>query len=127
MPNIMNRIARYMQDPEKQVTLGETNLEHIYPQNPAPNSWGGAANQEKLEPLTWALGNLTIFGKRANRKAGNDEFPEKAKRYAQSKVAMTNKVAADYTTWDESSIRTRTKQLSELVVLIWDFNNPSRV
>ena len=57
-----------------------------------------------MEPLTWHIGNLTIFGKKANRKAGNDEFAEKKVRYAQSKVVMTQDVAASYNLWDENSI-----------------------
>ena len=62
---MMTRLARHMQDPTKSVVpnIEETNLEHVYPQNPEPNEWGGQANQEKLEPLTWNIGNLTIFGK----------------------------------------------------------------
>jgi hypothetical protein len=124
---VMTRLARYMQDPQKEVTLGETNLEHIYPQNPAPAGWGGPANQEKMEPLTWHIGNLTIFGKKANRKAGNDEFAEKKVRYAQSKVVMTQDVAASYNLWDENSIADRAKKLAKIVAILWDFNNTSRV
>ena len=124
---VMTRLARYIQDPEKQVTLGETNLEHIYPQNPEANAWGGPANQEKLEPLTWNLGNLTIFGKRANRKAANDEFDKKRIRYAQSKILMTQQLPNDDTVWDEAAIKTRAKVLAKLVIHVWNFNNPSQV
>lgn len=124
---VMTRLARYMQDPQKEVALGDTNLEHIYPQNPAPTGWGGPTDQEKLEPLTWNIGNLTIFGKKANRKAANDEYPDKQKRYAISKVVMTNEVAKTYTKWDENTIKDRAKKLAKTVVLVWDFNNTSRV
>ena len=124
---VMTRLARHIQDPEKQVTLGETNLEHIYPQNPAPDKWGGPLNQEKMEPLTWSIGNLTVYGKRANRKVANDEFQDKAPRYAKSKVAMTNELAKDYTKWDEGTIADRAAALAKLVALVWDFDNPSRV
>ena len=124
---VMTRLARYMQDQEKQITLGETNLEHIYPQNPDANAWGGPDNQERLEPLTWNIGNLTIFGKRANRKAANDEFVDKAPRYAQSKILMTNHIAKNYSQWDETTIQERAKKLSKLVVRVWNFDNPSRV
>ena len=125
---VMTRLARYIQDPQKAVVPGEeTNLEHIYPQNPEPNEWGGQINQEKLEPFTWHMGNLTIFGKRANRKAANAEFPEKQQRYAQSKVEMTREIAQKYTQWDENTIKSRATHLAKLVVQVWDFNNPSRV
>jgi hypothetical protein len=124
---VMTRIARYMQDPQKQITLGETNLEHIYPQNPAPNEWGGSVNQEKLEPFTWHIGNLTIFGKKANRKAANGEFAAKQQAYAASKVEMTNQISKDYQQWDEVTVKDRAAKLAKLVVQVWDFNNPSRV
>ena len=124
---LLLRLANYIQDPEKQVGMAETNLEHIYPQNPEPTEWGGPDNQEKLEPFTWNIGNLTIYGKKANRKAANAEFPDKKARYAQSKVIMTQEVAADYDQWDETAIRKRAAHLAKLVVQVWRFDNISRV
>jgi uncharacterized protein DUF1524 len=124
---VMKKLANYMQDQQKEIVLGEANLEHIYPQNPAPSAWGGHGNQEKMEPLTWHIGNLTIFGKKANQKAANDEFAAKKVRYAQSKAKMTQDIASGYTKWNESSIIDRAKKLAKLIVIVWDFNNTSRV
>lgn len=124
---VMKRLANYMQDPQKQVVVGDTNLEHVYPQNPAEADWGGKANQEKLEPLTWHIGNLTIFGKKANKKVENFEYPIKQPKYAASQVAMTKEIAAEYGKWDESTILDRAAHLAKLIVEIWKFDNPSRV
>ena len=124
---VLTRVANYKQDQQKQIILGETNLEHIYPQSPEPNDWGGQSNQEKLEPLTWHIGNLTIFGKKANRKAANAEFQEKQHRYALSKVLMTSEIASNYAQWDESTIKDRARKLAKLIVQVWRFDNPSRV
>lgn len=124
---VMNRLARYKQDPTKAITLGDTNVEHIYPQNPDENEWGGQANQETLDPLVWHIGNLTIFGKKANRKAENKEFPIKKPRYDQSPVVMTKEIADTYNHWDENTIKDRAKKLAKPVVEIWNFNNTSRV
>jgi hypothetical protein len=124
---VLKRLANYIQDPQKQVVVGDTNLEHIYPQNPAENEWGGKANQEKLEPLTWHIGNLTIFGKRANKKVENFEYPIKQPKYAQSQVKMTSQIAAKYNEWNEATIADRAKELAGLVVQVWNFANPSRV
>lgn len=124
---VVTRIARFMQDPEKQITLGETNVEHIYPQNPATGEWGGPENQEKLEPLTWHLGNLTIFGKRANRKAANAEYAIKRPRFQESKVVMTSDIAKQYDHWDEKTILDRAAKLAKVVIQIWNFENSSRV
>jgi hypothetical protein len=124
---MLMRLARYIQDPEKQVSIGDSNLEHIYPQNPDDGSWGGPDNQEKMEPYTWHIGNLTIFGKKANRKSENHEYTAKKPRYQASKVTMTNKIPATYATWDENAILDRARRLAGDVVIVWDFNNPSRV
>jgi Protein of unknown function DUF262/Protein of unknown function (DUF1524) len=124
---ILNRLANYMQDPEKQVKVGDTNVEHIYPQNPAENEWGGKANQEKLEPLTWHIGNLTIFGKKANQKVENFEYHLKQPKYAASQVVMTKEIAATYNKWDETTIIARATYLADKVVQVWNFGNPSRV
>jgi hypothetical protein len=124
---VMRRLANYMQDPQKQVVVGDTNLEHIYPQNPAENEWGGKANQEKLEPLTWHIGNLTIFGKKANKKVENFEYSVKQPKYAASQVAMTKEIASKYKNWDESKILDRAARLAKPIVEIWSFANPSRV
>ena len=124
---VMRRLANFIQDPQKQVVVGDTNIEHIYPQNPAENEWGGKANQEKLEPLTWHIGNLTIFGRKANKKVENFEYALKQPKYAASQVVMTKEIAARYQKWDEATITDRATRLAGLVVQVWDFANPSRV
>lgn len=124
---VMKRLANFMQDPQKQVVVGDTNVEHIYPQNPAENEWGGKANQEKLEPLTWHIGNLTIFGRKANKKVENFEYPVKQPKYAASQVVMTNEIATKYATWDDRTIIDRAAHLAGFVVQVWNFANPSRV
>ncbi|PYP82360.1 MAG: hypothetical protein DMF61_26630 [Blastocatellia bacterium AA13] len=124
---VMSRLARYKQDPTKAITLGDTNVEHIYPQNPEENEWGGIQNQEVLDPLVWHIGNLTIFGRKANRKAENKEFPIKRPRYEQSPVIMTKEIAGDYNHWDENTIKDRAKKLAKVVVEVWNFDNTSRV
>lgn len=124
---VMNRLARYKQDPTKATTLGDTNVEHVYPQNPEETEWGGATNQEALDPLVWHIGNLTIFGKKANRKVENKEFPLKRPRYEQSPVIMTKEIAENYDHWDEYTIKDRAKKLAKPVVEVWNFDNTSRV
>jgi len=124
---VVSRLARYIQDTTKATTLGEANLEHIYPQNPSPFIYGGEAGQEILEPFTWHLGNLTIFGTRANRKVGNNDFIFKKPRYAASLVKMTKEVAERYDDWDIETIRARAARLAKIVVIVWNFDNTSRV
>ncbi len=122
----VGRIARYIQDPSRETTLGETNVEHIYPQNPSEDKWGGKENHKLMEPYTWYLGNLTIFGKRKNRRAGNQEFGEKRTRYAKSNVKMTNTIPQKYVgEWTSEEITDRATKMTDMILTIWNFNNGS--
>jgi hypothetical protein len=125
---VLRRIANYIQSPTKDVTVDEVNLEHIFPRNPKSNEWGGPKEHEILKPLTWHIGNLTIYGKKANSRSGNEEYSVKRNDYAtKSTVVMTNNIAKYYQTWDETTIVKRAAKLAKQVVLIWDFANTSRV
>ena len=124
---VLSRIARYMQDRTNSVAPKDANVEHIYPQSPESGEWGGEEKQEKLNLLLWHVGNLTIFGRRANRKVANQEYDKKRPRFAASPVTMTSEVAANYDHWDESTIHHRALKLAKLAAEIWRFENASLV
>jgi hypothetical protein len=126
---MLNRLANYIQSPTKEVAMAETNLEHIYPQNPAAAEWGGEAGQSVLNPLLWHLGNLTIYGKRLNRTDQNKEYAAFKKNSYETKtdVVMTKEIAVTYSDWDESSIKNRGRYLGKKAIEIWSFHNLSRV
>ena len=112
---------------KERVTGRESNLEHIYPQNPEEDGWGGEANQALMEPYTWHIGNLTMLGERLNAKGKNLEFEDKVKKYEASELVMANDIARDYKGWDRSTIEDRAKKLAPLLIKIWNFDNPSTV
>ena len=125
---VLTRIAELIQSPTKEWTKGEANLEHIYPQNPEDNEWGGFANHELMEPYLWNLGNLTIYGKKLNSRAANKEYLDKRKEYeSKSTVTMTLEMAQRYTEWNVASIKQRSLDLTKRVLEIWNFKSPSRV
>jgi hypothetical protein len=127
---VMSRLATRMQTGTKEVTVNvnEANLEHIFPKNPAEKEWGGKRNQEILEPYLWHIGNLTILGQRLNREAANKEYSIKKEHYAKkSELVMAQNIASGYKKWNEASIKDRADKLTDLVLEVWDFNNPSRV
>lgn len=125
---VLAKIARAMQTKTKEVGPDEANLEHIYPVNPAPDSWGGKENQEKLDPYLWHIGNLTMLGKRINKTAANKEYSIKRKEYeSKSELAMAQELAAKYATWDVAAIESRAQNFTQIVLDIWDFDNPSMV
>jgi hypothetical protein len=125
---VLRRLAIRMETNTKEISIKETNLEHIFPKNPEENEWGGPANHEILQPLLWHIGNLTVFGKRLNKKAANGEFAAKKELYEKaSELEMAKEIARDYKEWNKLSIEERAQKLAPRVVEVWNFDNPSRV
>jgi hypothetical protein len=125
---VVEKLAWAMQTDTKEIKIGEANLEHIYPKNPAADEWGGKANQELLDPFLWHIGNLTMLGQRLNRKARNSEFDVKREHYEKkSELDMAQQIARNYSEWNESTIKNRADGLTDLVLQVWNFDNPSRV
>ena len=121
---VMSRIAGKMQSKTKEVALGESNLEHVFPKNPS----GEWKNAEELESYLWHIGNLTMLGKKLNGSAANAGFSTKRSYYEKNtELTITRKIAIEFQQWDVAAIHKRAKQVLQEVVKIWDFNNPSRV
>ena len=125
---VVRKLSDAMESRTKEKGTGkESNLEHIFPQNPDDGAWGGEAAQAGLEPYTWHLGNLTMLGERLNTKAKNAEYAVKRVKYEESELKMTKAIARTYATWDRSAIEARAKSLAPLPKEVWNFDNPSRV
>jgi hypothetical protein len=120
---LVDRLANYMQSNTKEVALGETSLEHIFPRNPS-SEWTNAVG---MEPFLWHIGNLIMLGERLNGKSANSGFATKKPIYAKSELEMAKSVAATYTEWDETTVRSRAMKLVPLINHVWNFDNPSRV
>lgn len=125
---VVGKIARAIQTKTKEVGPDEANLEHIYPVSPDPLEWGGPASQEQMEPYLWNIGNLTMLGRRINRKEANKEYPLKRPNYAaKSELVMTRELAAKYSKWDVGTIEARAQSFAKTVLEIWNFENTSMV
>jgi len=120
---LIDRLANYMQSSTKEVMLGETNLEHIFPKKPS-SDW---TNVEVLEPFLWHIGNLIMLGERLNGEAANAGFGIKKPIYAKSELLMAQGVASAYESWDENTVQDRAKKIIPQIKQIWNFDNPSRV
>jgi hypothetical protein len=121
---ITGQLANHMQSKTKELKLGESNLEHIFPRNPS-SDW---KNSDELEPYLWHLGNLTMVGKKLNANAGNSGFDEKKQYYAaNTELEITQQIVKQYQKWDSAGVQKRAEQLLPLVLEIWNFDNPSRV
>lgn len=121
---IVSRIARKLQTSTRELTLDESNLEHIFPKNPSAE-W---TNRDDLEPYLWHIGNLTWLGKRLNESIGNAGYATKRPYYKKSsELKITQKLADEYQEWNVSSIEQRGKKMVEQALEIWSFDNPSNV
>jgi hypothetical protein len=121
---VVQRIATFMQTKTKEITIDESNLEHIFPKKPSPE-W---KNPEELEPYLWHLGNLTMLGERLNNGAASKGYPAKRTAYYEkSELTMPQELAKAYSQWNGPSIIKRAESLARYITQIWDFNNPSRV
>jgi len=121
---VVHRIATFMQTKTKEVTIDESNLEHIFPKKPS-SEW---TSPEELEPYLWHLGNLTMLGERLNSGAASKGYPTKrTDYYEKSELTMPQELAKTYSKWDAHSIIERAESLGKYVTQIWNFDNPSRV
>lgn len=122
---VLGRLANHMQSKTKEVKINESNIEHIFPQNPDEKDW---PNKKDLVQYLWHIGNLTILGKRLNRAAANKDFATKrTEHYLKSEVTMTTMLAKRFTDWNQDTIRIRAEALAPLIIEVWNFDNPSRV
>jgi len=121
---LVQRIATFMQTKTKEVTIDESNLEHIFPKKPSAE-W---TNPEELEPYLWHLGNLTMLGEKLNSGAANKGYPTKrVAYYEKSELTMPQELAKTYSQWDGPAIIKRAESFGKCVTQIWNFDNPSRV
>lgn len=125
---VMPKIAEYMQSTSREWSANDTiNIEHIYPKNPKPDEWGGAAQQAILDDYVWHIGNLTVMADKLNGRAANAPFPTKKPHYAKSSVVMTKTLAKDFDKWNEQTILGRAQNMTNLAKQIWRYENLSRV
>lgn len=123
---VARKLAELMETKTKETELNESTLEHIYPQNPEGSEWGGANNQELLDPFLFHIGNLVMLGKRLNGEAGNKEYQSKIPIYSRSELAAVKEIVDTYPNWDKKTIEDRAQKLMPRVLSIWNFDNPSR-
>lgn len=69
--------------------------------------------------LLHSFGNLTLLTQPLNSKDSNSSFSEKRTHIRNNSVLNLNKYFSDQEHWDEDTIRTRGKLLTQLAVSIW--------
>jgi len=92
-------------------------IEHILPEKPS-EEWAHVEDA-KLDRLMYRLGNMTILETTRNRELGNAGYSQKRAAYEQSDIAITNKIALHYDSWDEQKIEVRQGKLADIAAGIW--------
>jgi hypothetical protein len=121
---MLSRLAFKMQTKTKELALGESNLEHVFPKKPD----AGWANTNALEDYLWHLGNLTMLGKKMNGAIGNAPYATKRPYYqANTELVMSQNLAEHYKEWNLEAVQQRAKNLLPLIIEVWNFDNTSYV
>ena len=106
-------------DPEPQFLINEdpnaVNLEHVLPVNPS-EEWGVDAETANIHYKR--IGNMVLLKSKLNVKLGQSGFDAKRAALADSKLSVTNEVAA-YDKWGPDEIRERQAKLAELAPKVW--------
>ena len=109
-----------------EVDLDRVDTEHIAPRAafsakkysawPVYLSTTGAQFQEYRD----RIGNLTLLESDKNVAIGAGPFDKKKEVYSESNIKMTNTVASDYDEWSIKHIESRTSELAQAMVKIWE-------
>ncbi len=91
-------------------------IEHVLPQN-YDERWD--IDDEKAARLLWRLGNTCLLEKRYNRDLKNAGFEAKKAVYAESSYYYAQRIAEDFSRWDENAIVRRQKEMAKAAVSIW--------
>jgi hypothetical protein len=91
----------------------QTNLEHVYPQNPQPGDEDAA-----LDVVINDLGNLTLLDEGDGVVAGNESFVQKQPIYQISKIALSRELA-DEQQWTINEVEKRADQYVEMALKIF--------
>jgi uncharacterized protein with ParB-like and HNH nuclease domain len=120
-PQICKYILRALEESyghKEEVVYEGLQVEHIMPQT-LSQEWKRAlgSNYEDIHKTYLdTLGNLTLSG--YNQELWNRPFPEKRKTYAGSHLELTRRLA-DFTEWNEETIRRRAEELATRALRIW--------
>lgn len=101
-------------------------VEHILPQNPAPDSeWSTAFTEDERTLWTHKLGNLVLLNRAKNSEAQNYDFVTKKAKYFTGKngvstFALTSQVLGSEA-WTPEVLQARQERLVGLLATEWNF------
>lgn len=122
---------------------GKVEIEHILPQQPAPEVKAAFDKPSELESFIYRLGNLTLVEKSINCSVGNGLFSVKRTEYYKSNFLLTKSLGGDvsvgkdtavsraakelvaFDEWTSVSIERRQAMLARLAAKAWDMPQPA--
>ena len=91
-------------------------IEHVLPQN-YDESWG--IDEDKAPRLLGRLGNTCLLERKLNRDLKDASFKEKVEVYATSSYYYAQRIANDYSLWNENAIGKLQKEMAKAATSIW--------
>lgn len=94
-------------------------VEHVLPQNPAKSGyWADKHDLTKIKEYVDTIGNLVLLSKGKNSSASNLGFPEKKKKYLESRVSDYPRSIQilKYNDWLRKTIEDRTVEAKKLIL-----------
>ena len=103
--------------------LDYTTAEHILPKNPPQKSrWTKAFSSGEQRECLDLLGNIIPLSRELYRRVSNKEFDQKKAAYKKAgadRYFLSVGDACTYLDWTPETIRTRTRDIAELMTLHW--------
>lgn len=121
---LMLRLDRLMSDGSASYQHDVVSVEHILPQQPAPNSQWLSWVPDPLKHQHWVhrLGNLTLLSRKKNSAASNYEFEKKKNAYFTKggvcSFAMTTEILK-HNNWTEVVMQQRQEKMLEALATHW--------
>lgn len=125
---LMLRLDHLMSDGTASYQYDVVSVEHILPQQPAPNSQWLVWVPDPLKHQHWVhrLGNLTLLSRKKNSAASNYEFEKKKNAYftrgGVSSFALTTEVL-NHQDWTETVIQQRQARMLKVLEEHWCLEN----
>lgn len=107
----------YLNDEQVSVLPQGWEIEHIFPKKYQASIYIDKLDwtKEKLDNIMWNIGNLTPLEKKLNIKASNGYFERKKEEYEKSKIAISRKIANDYSDFLPDDIIKRNDRIVQLI------------
>lgn len=117
---ILLKLDYYYQEHAQRMNFEAISVEHLLPQNPAPESqWVKDFSKEEREELTDLLGNLVLITGRKNTSQGRRDFTDKVKNYFNKNIDTcpnSLRVLKSFGQWTPSELLSNHATVTDLLI-----------